>query len=94
MITIHPVLAGTVKIGILQVNDVRIRETPEHLRRLTTNLAISVQKKYVGTPPGGIKAMREVRRLLHHTGLDPTRYRPSSEALFRRVVRGKDLFFC
>lgn len=32
-----------------------------------------------------------VRQLLRQAGCDPTRYRPSSEALLRRVLKGDDL---
>jgi len=32
-----------------------------------------------------------VRRLFRQAGCDPTRYRPSSEALLRRVLKGEDL---
>ena len=32
-----------------------------------------------------------VRRLFRAAGCDPTRYRPSSEALLRRVLKGEDL---
>jgi DNA/RNA-binding domain of Phe-tRNA-synthetase-like protein len=33
----------------------------------------------------------EVRRLFREAGVDPTRYRPSSEALLRRVLKGEEL---
>jgi DNA/RNA-binding domain of Phe-tRNA-synthetase-like protein len=32
-----------------------------------------------------------LRRLFHAAGCDPTRYRPSSEALLRRLLKGEDL---
>ncbi len=93
MITIHPDLAGAVKLGILQADDVRVGETPGHLRQLLIDLAAECRNKYEGVPPAKVEAIRAVRQLFHHTGLDPTRYRPSSEALFRRAVRGKELYF-
>lgn len=36
-------------------------------------------------------AVAAVRRLFRAAGCDPTRYRPSSEALLRRVLKGEDL---
>ena len=33
----------------------------------------------------------EMRRLFRSAGCDPTRYRPSSEALLRRILKGEDL---
>ena len=34
-----------------------------------------------------------IRTIFHRSGLDPTRYRPSSESLLRRAVKGKGLYF-
>ena len=33
-----------------------------------------------------------VRRLFKSVGIDPSRYRPSAEALVRRIVKGQDLY--
>jgi DNA/RNA-binding domain of Phe-tRNA-synthetase-like protein len=44
--------------------------------------------------PDGIAAhptAAAVRRLFRQAGCDPTRYRPSSEALLRRVLKGEEL---
>jgi len=38
-----------------------------------------------------IPVVAEVRRLFREAGTDPTRYRPSSEALLRRVLKGEQL---
>src|SRR6202451_2727904 len=38
------------------------------------------------------KAVREVRAMFREWGMDPSKYRPSSEALLRRVVQGKGLY--
>jgi DNA/RNA-binding domain of Phe-tRNA-synthetase-like protein len=44
---------------------------------------------------GGVSAdhptVAAIRRLFRDAGCDPTRYRPSSEALLRRVLRGEEL---
>ena len=37
--------------------------------------------------------MQKIRAIFHRTGVDPTRYRPSSESLLRRAVKGKGLYF-
>jgi len=38
-----------------------------------------------------VPVVAEVRRLFRAAGTDPTRYRPSSEALLRRVLKGEEL---
>jgi DNA/RNA-binding domain of Phe-tRNA-synthetase-like protein len=40
----------------------------------------------------GLPSVRAVRAMFRGWGVDPSRYRPSSEALLRRVVRGKGLY--
>jgi DNA/RNA-binding domain of Phe-tRNA-synthetase-like protein len=39
----------------------------------------------------GRPAVAAVRKLFHKSGCDPTRYRPSSEALVRRLLRGEPM---
>jgi DNA/RNA-binding domain of Phe-tRNA-synthetase-like protein len=38
-------------------------------------------------------AIRETKEAYRILGKDPSRYRPSAEALTRRIVKGKDLFW-
>src|SRR5437762_3698230 len=42
---------------------------------------------------GEIGTVKKIRSIFHRAGLDPTRYRPSSESLLRRAVKGKGLYF-
>jgi DNA/RNA-binding domain of Phe-tRNA-synthetase-like protein len=55
--------------------------------RLDLALAEAEQKVRLAPPIGRVKA----RAMYRAVGLDPTRRRPSSEALLRRVVRGERL---
>lgn len=41
--------------------------------------------------PTAHPTMAAIRRLFRAAGCDPTRYRPSSESLLRRVLKGEDL---
>jgi DNA/RNA-binding domain of Phe-tRNA-synthetase-like protein len=40
----------------------------------------------------GLDSIRGVRAMFRAWGVDPSKYRPSSEALLRRVVQGKGLY--
>ncbi len=93
MIEIHPSLQGAVTLGVIQASDVSVKPTSDMHRSLLTELAAEYARRYKDVVPSEVEGIRAVRKLFHHTGLDPTRYRPSSEALFRRAVRGKDLYF-
>ncbi len=48
--------------------------------------------RWKGTPPASIPGLAEARTLYKSFGMEPTRYRPSSEALLRRTLQGKGLY--
>jgi DNA/RNA-binding domain of Phe-tRNA-synthetase-like protein len=56
-------------------------------------LADEFAKKYKDAALGEIPTVKQIRSIFHRAGLDPTRYRPSSESLLRRAVKGKGLYF-
>jgi DNA/RNA-binding domain of Phe-tRNA-synthetase-like protein len=93
MITIAEELQGIARVGILQFEGLRVQASPDELKSLLTALASEFALKYKDVPPGEIAAVRKIRAIFHKAGLDPTRYRPSSESLLRRAVKGKGLYF-
>jgi DNA/RNA-binding domain of Phe-tRNA-synthetase-like protein len=93
MITIAPEFDGVARIGILQIEGLRVVESPEELRVMLNTLAADFARKYKDEPLGEIPTVRKIRTIFHRAGLDPTRYRPSSESLLRRAVKGKGLYF-
>ena len=82
--TIEPALAGAVRIGAVRCAVARIEE---HDAGLDRPLAAAEEAARAGKT-AGIDAARALYRVF---GLDPTRTRPSSEALLRRVRRGEAL---
>jgi DNA/RNA-binding domain of Phe-tRNA-synthetase-like protein len=53
--------------------------------------AAELREVYAGRSPGSIPVLEEARRLYRATGVDPTRTRPSSEALLRRALKEQPL---
>jgi DNA/RNA-binding domain of Phe-tRNA-synthetase-like protein len=53
--------------------------------------ATAARERFRAASPVDLQQAAEVRRLFRQAGTDPTRYRPSSEALLRRVLRGDPL---
>src|SRR5207249_1324779 len=47
--------------------------------------------RHSGKPPSDIPGVAETRALFHQLDIDPTKTRPSSEALLRRVLQGKGM---
>src|SRR6266487_2974245 len=84
---------GVASVGILQIDGVRVQDSPEELKAMLNGLAEEFAKKYKDQPLGEISTVKKIRAIFHRAGLDPTRYRPSSESLLRRAVKGKGLYF-
>src|SRR5436853_660043 len=84
---------GAARVGILQMDGVRVQESPEELKAMLNGLADDFARKYKDQPLGEIPMVKQIRAIFHRAGLDPTRYRPSSESLLRRAVKGKGLYW-
>lgn len=79
------------RLGCIQC-DVRIEPSSDPIKNLAAEIISKIQKDLtidtVSQKPT-IKATKEAYRIL---GKDPSRYRPSAEALTRRVVSGKGIY--
>jgi DNA/RNA-binding domain of Phe-tRNA-synthetase-like protein len=88
-----PEFHGAARLGILEIDGVQVRESPDELKAMLNGLADEFAARYKDASLGEIPAVRAVRAIFHRAGLDPTRYRPSSESLLRRAVKSKGLYF-
>ncbi|TWH51574.1 B3/4 domain-containing protein [Sporomusa sp. KB1] len=80
-------------LGYLTINDVAVKGTPPALSQEFDRLQIAVGQAYNmdGLPKlPRILAVRNMYKKLH---FDPSRYRPASEALVRRVLQKKNLYY-
>jgi DNA/RNA-binding domain of Phe-tRNA-synthetase-like protein len=82
-----------VSIRLQEFRGVRVSETPTDLRVQIEELAARLARDFRDVSLSELPTVRAVRTIFHKTGVDPTRYRPSSEALLRRAVKGKGLYF-
>jgi DNA/RNA-binding domain of Phe-tRNA-synthetase-like protein len=77
-------LAGIVRPGVLWWSGATVRERDTRLEPLLTQAEARVR----ALPPAETAAVRAMYR---RVGLDPTKTRPSNEALLRRVRKGQPL---
>ncbi len=66
---------------------------PEAGQELGLEIATHVARMrhdHAGKSAGEIELLKPARALYHALGIDPTRHRPSPEALMRRLLRGDD----
>ena len=89
LLTIAPEFKGAARLGILEMADVHVTESTPELRQSLNGLSDEFARIYKGAALGEIDTVRKIRTIFHRSGLDPTRYRPSSESLLRRAVKGK-----
>ncbi len=91
LVSLGAELAGVVSAGVAVVEGVTVGPGdvigPERDR-----LSQDYRQRWSGYKPSDIEPLGEARRLYHAVGIQPTRHRPSSEALLRRVLKGQDLY--
>ncbi|MFH1842252.1 MAG: phenylalanine--tRNA ligase beta subunit-related protein [bacterium] len=88
--TVADDLVSRLTVGLLVADTIRITSRSE-LKTETETHCDRLRELYSGRQPADIAGLQEARRLYRSTGVDPTRTRPSSEALLRRVLQGKSL---
>lgn len=80
------------QLGLLSAEGVTVRENdsgfPEHFNHLKAKLEETFPEKR----PSHSEIVGHVRRMYRRIGWEPTQYRPSSEALVRRILKGKGLY--
>ncbi len=87
--TVH--LELPVRAGILQVNEVTISTDPSAYQALQ-ECARKYQRKYADSKISVIPGVQQGRQLFRMMGIEPTKHRPSSEAMLRRALRDKPIY--
>ena len=80
-----------VRLGCLTARVV-VREDDPATKQAVSDLAVRLAEELAGTAVGELTVVAEARQAFRALGQDPSRYRPSSEALLRRIAQGKGLF--
>jgi DNA/RNA-binding domain of Phe-tRNA-synthetase-like protein len=89
---IDSALAGRVQLGILVFDAVVVREADAVLQAEVDALGADLRREYGGGRSAEVPGAEEARRLYKAVGIDPTKTRPSSEALLRRALKGEPLY--
>lgn len=89
-IDIDPAIA--LKLGHLQLSECAIGPSPDALLKLFEETANAARARHAEMPVGEHRVASGVRRLFKSVGIDPSRYRPSGEALVRRIMKDQGLY--
>lgn len=74
------------------LDGLRVCDASPALERALHELGVTLRERWTGVELGRITGIQPVRAIYRAMGLDPTRTRPSSEALLRRVLKGETLY--
>ena len=89
---LDPQLGERVILGLIRAGRVEVRRDASEVWAALDRLGAAYRERYGGKAPGQIPELQAARELYRRTGEDPTKLRPSSEALLRRVLRGEALY--
>lgn len=91
-ISIAPELRGRVRLGALVLDGVSVKESDPALAAEVEAYARELRTRYAGVKSGDVPGTEDARILYKALGIDPTKTRPSNEALLRRVLKGESLY--
>jgi DNA/RNA-binding domain of Phe-tRNA-synthetase-like protein len=90
-VVLDATVADRLVAGLVVVEDVSIGPAPA-IWDETQVVTQRLRALHAGKIPSEIPELEEARDLYKSFGMEPSRHRPSSEALLRRVLKGEDLY--
>lgn len=90
-IRLHTDLKGLLKIAYFTLSDIQCQQTNPGLWAEIETLC-EQRRQAFNSPGEALEYLKPARTLYYRCGMEPTRIRPASEALFRRIIKGKGLY--
>lgn len=91
-ISIAPELHGRARLGALTLDGVSVKQSDPALAAEIETYGRELRTRYSGVKSGDVPGTEDARTLYKALGIDPTKTRPSNEALLRRVLKGESLY--
>jgi len=91
-VSLAPDLAGRARLGLLLLAGVEVHEADDGLVAEVESYGRELRSRYSDVKSGDVPGAADARALYKALGLDPTKTRPSNEALLRRVLKGEALY--
>ncbi len=80
------------KLGLLLTKNINVTKDSPVADRAFEEVHMFISRKFAEAPPAEDEVVGAVRRMYRRIGWEPTRYRPSSEAMIRRIIKNKGLY--
>jgi len=81
-----------ITLGILFAGQIIVEKKPEKMKLAFQQLENDIKDEFRTSPPSAHPVVSAVRRMYRRIGWEPTQYRPSSEAMIRRLIKNKGLY--
>ncbi|HXW57302.1 MAG TPA: phenylalanine--tRNA ligase beta subunit-related protein [Candidatus Cybelea sp.] len=81
-----------VRLGVVEADELAVSPSGGELQAVVDEACDRRRKEFTLENLAEAEPIHAVRAMFRHWGMDPSKYRPSSEALLRRVVQGKGLY--
>jgi DNA/RNA-binding domain of Phe-tRNA-synthetase-like protein len=91
-IQIAEALEGRVRLGVVALEGLEVRASDPTLDAEVDAHCAELAERYGGGKSAEVPGAMDGRTLYKALGLDPTKTRPSSEALLRRALKGQTLY--
>ena len=91
-LSLAPEIAGRVRLGVIVLEGVTVRESDPGLAAEIAAYGDELRRRYPEAKSAEVPGAADARALYKDLGLDPTKVRPSNEALLRRVLKGEALY--
>ncbi|OGG04523.1 MAG: hypothetical protein A3F83_03780 [Candidatus Glassbacteria bacterium RIFCSPLOWO2_12_FULL_58_11] len=91
IIEIDPELKGKIRLVAVTAGGLSI-DAGENLWRVFQPFCSELASRHDGLSLGEVPGIQAARQFYRAIGVDPTRVRPSSEALLKRVLKGRELY--
>ncbi len=79
-------------LGIITMDGVAVAPSGGALAEEITSRCERIHSNLSAEDVAALESVRAIRAMFRGWGIDPARYRPSSEALLRRIAQGKGLY--
>ena len=88
-IQFSPSVEEILRVGVVFLHSLSVREQSGEVDQATAAISEELRRTMAGRRPSSLETVQRARRLYKMVGLDPTKERPSSEKLLRRVIHGR-----
>jgi DNA/RNA-binding domain of Phe-tRNA-synthetase-like protein len=80
------------KLGLVEATQIMVLPGDGLFEKELQRLVTELEQKFHDIAPSDDPIVSATRRMYRQVGWEPTKYRPSSEALIRRLIQGKGLY--